>query len=898
MKKIFTFLVAFLAVASGAVWGQDQDPVKRNGLIVSGPTDSFWFNSDEFLQIRGDGVTISNENPAEAVDVKISIYMTDPDDDTPKPPCTVILDGVYLRPTQLTARPISMRSGTDVTLILKGKNRIETLEGHEYSSDGGLDDAMIHAGEKANLTIKEDESGGELELINNGVFTNAIGGKEVNTTIESGTIKIKQGSIGGTTAKVTIRENAKIEIEQAERGFSAPELEIDGANIKMINTGIGIWSQKPSIKNANINIQYTDEYRFDEITNGKGISLSIEDTPLDKTIALNMYSTILSITDGRIEKKAVGIEGTNKNNATISDCDIDMDVATGLYSVADGIVSIKGNSYVNINATENAIDISKKIRSTIDISEESVVLLSSNGENAAGIYVGYMGNMTTGENGNAYVVADTKEGIVYKELIGEDKDKLKDTDRSAWKGIVFERDENLDGILSGYVYGDITMQTDKFVLEDNYHLIYCLPGKLTIDKTKGKLVNRGDVFVAYESEDDNIEEQITSESGKYHYEVFYDEETLNVPADLIPEGKTIADIIQSEQLMTKKNHPNSEDKEGTMLFGQSEDDITLSIDNSDYTFTFKVKPMNSESTKEILVEGNTFTMPAEAVLVYDITIEKKVEKYIAKVDEGITGGTVTIGEGVQEAEFEEGATVGVNIDPADGYVLDEVFYVGNGEKTPITEIDRFTMPAYDVIIYVTFKESQGGDDEGDDDSTSGAYKKRFRLYLANEDYFPKDCEEDYELEGLVLFSRHDKKYTHAGGSFTIWYEQFGEPNVGNYRVFWSKTAKGEYEEVKFDEVSEYFQIRDVHSNVFVKLYYETGFPVSNETIEATEARAYAQPNKIVVITPEPTEVQIISMAGAVVATAQVAGQQEFANLTEGVYIVRMGEDIVKLQVRN
>ena len=129
-------------------------------------------------------------------------------------------------------------------------------------------------------------------------------------------------------------------------------------------------------------------------------------------------------------------------------------------------------------------------------------------------------------------------------------------------------------------------------------------------------------------EDYHIKKYVDNE--QYHYEVFYDEETLNVPADLIPEGKTIADIIQSEQLMTKKNHPNSEDKEGTMLFGQSEDDITLSIDNSDYTFTFKVKPMNSESTKEILVEGNTFTMPAEAVLVYDITIEKKVEKYIAK----------------------------------------------------------------------------------------------------------------------------------------------------------------------------------------------------------------------------------------------------------------------------
>ena len=59
-----------------------------------------------------------------------------------------------------------------------------------------------------------------------------------------------------------------------------------------------------------------------------------------------------------------------------------------------------------------------------------------------------------------------------------------------------------------------------------------------------------------------------------------------------------------------------------------------------------------------------------------------------------------------------------------------------------------------------------------------------------------------------------------------------------------------------------------------------------------------QANKIVVITPEPTDVQIISMAGAVVATDKVTGQREFANLAEGVYIVRMGETIVKLQVRN
>ncbi len=74
--------------------------------------------------------------------------------------------------------------------------------------------------------------------------------------------------------------------------------------------------------------------------------------------------------------------------------------------------------------------------------------------------------------------------------------------------------------------------------------------------------------------------------------------------------------------------------------------------------------------------------------------------------------------------------------------------------------------------------------------------------------------------------------------------------------------------------------------------------VANEAIATADARAYAQTGKIVVVTPMPTDVQIISMAGAVVANARVTGRQEFPNLAEGVYIVRMGEASVKLQVRD
>ena len=193
------------------------------------------------------------------------------------------------------------------------------------------------------------------------------------------------------------------------------------------------------------------------------------------------------------------------------------------------------------------------------------------------------------------------------------------------------------------------------------------------------------------------------------------------------------------------------------------------------------------------------------------------------------------------------------------------------------------------------------DSDDDDDNTGGGIisTKRYRLYLANQDYLNTgDYKKYYDELGLVLHSRHNQKYTtNTDKSFTIWYTQDGEVNAGGFRVFMSNHANGEYKEVKLDEVSGYYQIRNVTSNVYVKLCWSNGHPVANEDITATDARAYAQPNKIVVITPQPTDVQIISMAGAVVATDKVTGQREFANLTEGVYIVRMGETVVKLQVR-
>lgn len=287
---------------------------------------------------------------------------------------------------------------------------------------------------------------------------------------------------------------------------------------------------------------------------------------------------------------------------------------------------------------------------------------------------------------------------------------------------------------------------------------------------------------------------------------------------------------------------------------------------------------------DVVAIGNDYTPSTDETLtaewgdVYMITTEVKPTAEAGIVE-------------VSKKKAQEGDEISFTVTANEGY---EFVSVTGATFTQGEEAGSytFTMPAKDVTITATFEKIETGDD---DDDEGGIGTKRYQLFLADRDFYLND---KYDAEGLVLFSRHDKRYAEVGGSFTVYYEKDGEMNAGDYRIFWSKSANGEYKEVKLDEVSGYYQIRNVQSDVYVKIYGRDGFPVSNEAIEATEARAYAQANKIIVVTHEPMDVQIVSMAGAVVGNAKVAGQQEFGNLAEGVYIVRLGETVVKLQVRN
>lgn len=492
MKKIFT-LMALMMMVPWVGWGQEEnlEPVKQFGLSVTGPEGSFTFHSENghLLQIQENGVTVTNETSGEPADCKITINCTTASKENP---VTVILDNVYIKPQTENATPISVEHGNDVTLIFKGNNKIESPNVHEQGSDGTM--AIIQGESNGSLTITgaEGEEQYTLEVINNSLNKHAIGGgSNTAINIKNGTIKTNYGGIGGSNSTINISDDVKIDMTNPENG---------------------LYGNSITVGDADIDIIYNDSYPGS--TAGVGINM------VGTKGTLSMTGGTFDLNVNRDDKNATGIR-VNTNTVTISGCTINMkNVSNGIIATKTENAFIKDNSFVKIEATDNAID------SNIDISDESVILLYSEGKgnsigsNGCAIRVGLDANLTTND-GNAYIVADAVNSIVAKDdpLLPGTATAIISTDRTAWKGIVFERDENLDGILSGYVYGDITMQTNAFELKDNYHLIYCNPdkGKLTIGENGG-LQNNGHIFIAYDSQEQNIEKEIKG-NGTYHYEV-------------------------------------------------------------------------------------------------------------------------------------------------------------------------------------------------------------------------------------------------------------------------------------------------------------------------------------------------------------------------------------------
>ena len=172
MRKIFTFLVAFLATLSGAVWGTDYDL----STMSEGST----------LQISSGNHTITGSNR-----VRVSISGD----------VTITLDNVYMHwyrhafEAGIRARVFDIDNGANVTLILKGQNKIEGVPGALGNPWGTPEAIYVPVG--STLTIQDSQEGGRLEAIGSvGIGTGSSEG--------CGTINIEGGIITALGEKVSV----------------------------------------------------------------------------------------------------------------------------------------------------------------------------------------------------------------------------------------------------------------------------------------------------------------------------------------------------------------------------------------------------------------------------------------------------------------------------------------------------------------------------------------------------------------------------------------------------------------------------------------------------------------------------------------------------------------------
>ena len=612
--RIFTLLIAFLAMVGNAVWGQTNE---TGDFMVSKGNATY---KDGVLTISGDA-TVSNANPS--TDDRIVI-----NGGREGSPVNVTLDGVNIKIEDANRWPVKIASGSFVNLILKNENTIESPdENNGTAATRGI--LWLEGDEDTNafstLTIKGD---GKLKIIvNSGI--NAIGGINSRINIESGTIEATKGGIGGQNSTVNI-SGGEITMDTESSnwgcigGGDVSKVTIsDGAKIHLKNPRNGIFANKIEISGGTLDITYESDYT--ENNAGNGIVCRGCKEP-DTQGTFSMTGGTYTITDNRNSKKATGISANQASASqpvitTLSNCIIKMDVREGISDQGRGHdLKIKDNAVVDILSTQTPIDVE-----SVDISTKSLVTVKSTGSSRHGIQDG----MTTGENGNAYVVSDTDLGI--------DEDN-----RENWKGIILEGNKE-DDFVNGYVYGNITLDRD-FELKENYHLIYCEPTDLTIGEYK--IINNGAVCIANEYEKKGVEVKIDEGNGNgaYYYQIFYEEESLDIPYSLKEKMESrkhmIGDIIVSidnidessseitDELLHKKTHPLNT-QESNMAFGKSQANITLGLDTRiKYNYktvydsyvikSFDVKTMDGE----VIAEGVTsFTMPDEAVVICNLKIE-------------------------------------------------------------------------------------------------------------------------------------------------------------------------------------------------------------------------------------------------------------------------------------
>ena len=292
---------------------------------------------------------------------------------------------------------------------------------------------------------------------------------------------------------------------------------------------------------------------------------------------------------------------------------------------------------------------------------------------------------------------------------------------------------------------------------------------------------------------------------------------------------------------------------------------------------------DSEDKEIEVLDENTFVMPSDNVTV---TVVFAKESYTLTIVQP-TGGAITAmmdavevkdGEGV---EFERTVAFSITID--DGYEFSawRVTETGSGKEVELTE-NAFTMPAAAVTvtaIVTKLPEPEPEEPEPEEPDTPQITYYDVRFVQSN-DSVNFDYKSDQVREGNTF-------------SFSASAVEGYDPKtlVVEYR----RGPVGIWREATLDTDGKY-HIRANYADLYIRARVEPLVPTGIEQVGDEAIVVYADNGTICVYTPSEERVIIVSMSGAVVRMEEQVGTRRYTDLSDGVYIVRVGERSWKVRI--
>ena len=175
-----------------------------------------------------------------------------------------------------------------------------------------------------------------------------------------------------------------------------------------------------------------------------------------------------------------------------------------------------------------------------------------------------------------------------------------------------------------------------------------------------------------------------------------------------------------------------------------------------------------------------------------------------------------------------------------------------------------------------------------------------RAYLADLAEDPETAKEAHHVysdlsvtcEGLYLDA--DRKMVDNNGTTKVYLTIEPNCNAKNAHYMFRRGIDEAWEELTPSTEANVFVITGIESDIYLK--GTDAVPTGTEDTLSETTRVYTQDGMLYVYTAQQEEVSVISMVGAVVKRTQQTGLQSYP-LNQGIYVVRVGEQVFKVRVK-